>query len=165
MTDAHHDAARDHEGRRGETELLGPEQGRDDDVAAGLELTVDLQDHAAAKSVGGERLVRLGEAELPWRAGVLERRERRRPRATVVAGDQDYVGVRLGDPGGDGPHALLAHELHVDPRLVVGVLEVVDQLGQVLDGVDVVVGRRRDEPDARRRVTGLGDPGLDLGSR
>ena len=40
----------------------------------------------------------------------------------------------------------------------VDVLQVVDQLGQVLDGVDVVVRRRRDQPDAGRRVAGLRDP-------
>ena len=40
----------------------------------------------------------------------------------------------------------------------VDVLEVVDELGQVLDGVDVVVRRRRDQADARGGVAGLGDP-------
>ena len=44
----------------------------------------------------------------------------------------------------------------------VGVLQVVDQLRQVLDGVDVVVRRRRDQADARRRVAHLGDPRIDL---
>ena len=34
VADAHHDAARDHERRRGEAVLLGPEQRADDDVAA-----------------------------------------------------------------------------------------------------------------------------------
>ena len=42
------------------------------------------------------------------------------------------------------------------------VLQVVDQLGQVLDGVDVVVRRRRDQADAGRRVPHLGDPRIDL---
>ena len=37
-------------------------------------------------------------------------------------------------------------------RTGVGGLEVVDELRQVLDGVDVVVRRRRDEAHARRRV-------------
>ncbi len=44
----------------------------------------------------------------------------------------------------------------------VGVLEVVDQLGEVLDRVDVVVRRRADQADAGRRVPGLGDPRVDL---
>ncbi len=48
------------------------------------------------------------------------------------------------------------------PGAPVGVLQVVDQLGEVLDRVDVVVRRRRDETDARRGVPGLRDPGIDL---
>ena len=40
----------------------------------------------------------------------------------------------------------------------IGRLEVVDELGDVLDGVDVVVGRRGDEADPGGRVAGLGDP-------
>ena len=52
--------------RRGrEAELLGAEQRGDDDVAAGLQLAVDLDDDAAAQVVEHQRLVRLGEAELP----------------------------------------------------------------------------------------------------
>jgi len=46
--------------------------------------------------------------------------------------------------------------------VAVGVLEVVDELGEILDGVDVVVRRRRDEADTRGRVAGLGDPRVDL---
>jgi hypothetical protein len=42
------------------------------------------------------------------------------------------------------------------PGLRVGTLEVVDELGQVLDGVDVVVGRRGDEAHSRHRVAGPG---------
>ena len=47
-----------------------------DDVAAGLELAVDLHDDAVAQVVEHERLLRLGQADLPRRAGVLERRQR-----------------------------------------------------------------------------------------
>jgi hypothetical protein len=48
---AHHDAARDHQRRGGEAELLGAEQGGDDDVAAGLELPSVLHDDAVAQVV------------------------------------------------------------------------------------------------------------------
>ena len=57
-------------------------------------------------------------------------------------GDEHHVGVGLGHPGGHRAHAHLGHQLHVDPGPRVGRLEVVDELGDVLDGVDVVVGRR-----------------------
>ena len=68
----------------------------------------------------------------------------------------------MATPGGHRADADLGHELDADPRPRVGVLEVVDQLRQVLDRVDVVVRRRADQADARRRVPDLGDPGPDL---
>ena len=85
VADAHHDAAADDQRRGGEAELLGAEQRGDDDVAAGLELAVDLHDDAVAQPVEQQRLLGLGEAELPRRAGVLERGQRRRAGAAVVA--------------------------------------------------------------------------------
>ena len=62
-----------------------PEQRGDDDVAAGLELAVDLHGDAVAQAVEQQRLLHLGEPELPRRAGVLEARERRGAGAAVVA--------------------------------------------------------------------------------
>ncbi len=51
VADPHHDAPAHHEGGGGEAELLGAEQGRDDDVAAGLELPVGLHDDPVAQPV------------------------------------------------------------------------------------------------------------------
>src|SRR4029450_12842242 len=50
---AHHDATRDHERGRGKPEFLGAHERGDDDVAAGLHLTVDLHDDPVAP--GGRR--------------------------------------------------------------------------------------------------------------
>jgi hypothetical protein len=55
-----------------------------------------------------------------------------------------------------------ADELHRHVRRRVHVLQVEDQLGQILDRVDVVVRRRRDQADAGRRIADLGDLGVDL---
>ena len=93
VADAHHDAARHDERRGGEAELLGAEQRGDDDVAAGLQLAVGLHDDAVAQAVEQQRLLGLGQAELPRRAGVLERRERAGAGAAVVAGDEHDVGL------------------------------------------------------------------------
>ncbi len=91
----------DHQGCCGEAELLGAQQRGDDHVAAGLQLAVDLHDDAFAQAVEHQRLLGLGQAELPGHAGVLERVQRRRAGAAVVAGDQDDVGLGLGDAGRD----------------------------------------------------------------
>src|SRR6185369_17107616 len=64
--------------------------------------------------------------------------------------------------GGDGADADLGDELHADARAIVRVLQIVDQLREVLDRVDVVVRRRGDEPDARRRVADARDVLVDL---
>ncbi len=154
VADAHHDAARHDERGGGEAELLGAEQGGDDDVAPGLQLAVGLHDDAVAQAVQQQRLLGLGEAELPRPAGVLQRRQRAGTRAAVVAGDQHDVCFRLADSGRNGADPDLGDELDVHARRRVGVLEVVDELLEVLDRVDVVVRRRADQADARASSAG-----------
>ena len=158
VADPHHDAAADHQRRGREAELLGPEQRADDHVAAGLQLAVDLDHDPVPQAVEQQGLLGLGQAELPGPAGVLERGERRGPGAAVVPGDQHHVGLGLGDPGGDRPDADLGHQLDVHPRGRVGALQVVDQLLEVLDRVDVVVRRRRDQARPRAWSAGSWPP-------
>ena len=158
----HHDAA-DHDQRPGgDAELLGAEHRGDSDILGGADHAVGLDGDPAPQIVHDEHLMGLGEAELPRQAGVHDRRLRAGPGAAVVARDQDDVGFPLRDPRRHRPHADLRHELDADPGVVVGVLEVVDQLGEILDGVDVVMGRRRNQPHARRGVADAGDLTVDL---
>ena len=65
VADPHHHAAGDHQRRGGEAELLGAEQRGDDHVAAGLQPAVDLHLDAVAQPVEPQRLLGLGQAELP----------------------------------------------------------------------------------------------------
>ena len=46
--------------------------------------------------------------------------------------------------------------------VAVGVLQVVDQLRQVLDRIDVMMRRRRNQRHAGRGITGLGNPRINL---
>ncbi len=73
-----------------------------------------------------------------------------------MARDVHHVGQCLHDTGSNGAHAVLGDELDRDLGGV-DLLEVVDELGQILDGVDVVVRRRRDEADAGLGVAQAGD--------
>ena len=77
MALAHHDAAGRDQRRGGEAELIGAEQRADDDVAAGAQAAVDLHRDARAQPVQHQGLMRLGEADLPRAAGVLDRGQRR----------------------------------------------------------------------------------------
>ncbi len=142
MADAHHDAPRDHERCGREAELLRTQQGGDHDVAARLELAVGLDHDAVAQPVEQQGLLGLGQAELPGAAGVLQGRQRCGAGTAVVAGDQHHVRLGLADTCGDRADPDLSDQLHVDAGLRVGALEVVDQLLEILDGVDVVVWGR-----------------------
>ena len=159
---AHHDAAFDDQRRGGEAEFVGAQQRADDHVAAGLHLAVGLHADAAAQAIQHQRLLRLGQAQFPGRADVLDGRHRRGARAAVMAGDHDVVGLGLSHASGHRAHAHFRHQLDRDRGLGVDVLQVVDQLGQVLDRVDVVVRRGRDQAHARHRVAQLGDVFRDL---
>ena len=110
----HQDAAQRDQGRGAEAEPLGPQQGPDHHVAAGLHLAVDLHQDAVAQAVEHQRLLRLGQADLPGDAGVLDRRQRAGPGAAVVAADEHFVGVALGHARRHRAHAHLGHQLHRD---------------------------------------------------
>ena len=111
---AHHQAALRDQQRRPERDLVRAEQRRDDDVAAGLDAAVDTQTDPAAQAAVDEYPLRLGEPELPRRAGVLDRAERARAGAAVRACDVDDVGERLDDTRGDQADARCGHELDRD---------------------------------------------------
>ena len=72
--------------------------------------------------------------------------------------------MRLSHAGGDGSDAHLGHQLDADPGVDVGILQIVDELGEILDGIDVMVRRRGNQTDTRGRVTGLGHPWVHLGA-
>ena len=107
-------------------------------------------------------LVGLGHPQLPRHTGRMDGTAGGGAGAPVIAGDQYYLGPGLGHAGGDGAHPGSAHQLYRDAGLPVGILQVVDQLGQILDGVDVVVGRRGYQGDARCGMAGPGHLRRDL---
>jgi hypothetical protein len=86
-------------------------------------------------------------------------------RATVVAGDHHVVGLALGHASGDRANTDLRNQLDADRSTRVGVLQVVDELGQVFDGVDVVVRRWADQAHARHAVAQEADVFADLAAR
>ncbi len=162
MALAHHDAAGRDQRRGREAELVGAQQRADHDVASGAEAAVDLHHDAAAQPLAHQRLVGFGEADFPRAAGMLDRGQRRGAGAAFEARDGDVVGARLGNAGGNRADADFGDQLHRHLTVRIDVLQVVDQLRQILDRIDVVVRRRRDQADARRRMPHLGDGRVDL---
>ena len=116
VTLAGHVAA-DRDERRGpERELLGAEQGGDEQVAPGLEAAVGPERDPVAQVVAQQDLVDLGQAELPRRPDVLDRRQRRGAGPAGVARQVDVRRAGLGDTGRDRADPAPGDELDADPR-------------------------------------------------
>src|SRR5690625_7984767 len=79
-----------------------------------------------------------------------------------MAGDQHDIGMRFGDTGINSPDALFSNEFDVDAGILISALEIVDELREVLNGVDVMVRRWGNQPDARSGNTHFGNPRIDL---
>ena len=106
-----------HHRRSAEAEALGPDDCRLDDIQTGLQAAVGLQAHPVPQFVGAQGLVGLGQSQLPGRAGVLDRRERARARAAIVAADGDEIRVGLRNARRHRAHAGLGDQLDGHQRL------------------------------------------------
>ena len=132
-------------------------------VAAGLEAAVGAQRDAVAQVVAEQDLVDLGQTELPRRADVLDRRQRRGAGPAGVTGQVD---VRRRRPWRRRPRSSRrrgsATSLTPIRARRVDRPQVGDELGEVLDRVDVVVRRRADVALAGLAATERGDVGRRL---
>lgn len=81
-----------------------------------------------------------------------------------MARDLDDISIGLGDAAGNSADAYLGDELDGDLGSWIDFMQIVDELHQVLDGVDVVMGWRRNEGHAGLAVSEVGDVLADLGS-
>jgi len=93
----------------------------------------------------------------PGKPGVFDGGQRRRAGAATVAADGDDVGARFGDAGGDDADSGTGYEFDADTCLGIYGAQIVDQLRQVFNAVDVVMGRRRDERRAGRGMANARD--------
>ena len=89
----------------------------------------------------------------------LIERQRRCPGPAGMARQVDVRGAGLGDAGRDRADAAARDELDPDPGRRVDRAQVGDELGEVLDRVDVVVRRRADVALAGLAATERGDVG------
>ena len=124
-----------------------------------------MQAGQRAQSVADERLLCLGNTDLRRDTREAHTAGRTCTRTALCAGDDHKVGLSLHHAGSDGAHAALGNEFHGDGSLGVDILQIEDQLFEVLDGVDIVMRRRRDEGDTRNGVTCLGNDVVDLVAR
>ncbi len=82
--------------------------------------------------------------------------------AAAVAANENAIRVAFGDPGRDSADAGRRHQFDRHLGVRVGVLEIKNKLSQILNGVNVVMRRRRDQTDAGCAVTCFRNGGVHL---
>ena len=161
----HHHAAQRDQRCGGKTILFRSQECRNGHVPACHQLAVSLDPDPGTQAAADQGLMGLGDAQLPGESGAVDRAVRCRACAAVIAGDQDHLGAGFGNAGGNGTDACFRNQLDGYAGPAVGILQIIDQLGQIFDGIDVMVGRRGDQLDAGRRTSGGRHPGIDFGRR
>ena len=158
--------------RFGKADIMQGFEGADEEPAgpppivySGEDVDVRLYGDTAAQAVENQGLMGLGNTDLPGRTRVLGRGQRRGTGTAVITGDGHVIGMRLGDTRSHGPDTDLGYQLDRDSGLLIHILEVVDQLGQVLDVIDIVMRRRRYQRHSWRRMAHPSDEFRDLEAR
>ena len=59
--------------------------------------------------------------------------------------DQDNIRMSLGNAGSDCSHTYRRNKLDVDARLMIGVFKIMNKLSQILNGIDIMMRRRRNQ--------------------
>ena len=149
---AHHDAAHGDQRRGADAIFLGPHHRGHDDVTPGAQPTIGAQRDPVAQVVHRQNLMRLGQAHFPRQTRVFDRGRRAGTRAAIMARNQDHIGLGLGDTSGNRADAGGGDKLdrHLGAR--VDLLQVIDQLRQILDRIDVVMRRGRNQRHALGRM-------------
>lgn len=142
MTHARHDAALGYHGDGAEAKLVGSQDSCHDDFPAGTNATVNTELNSLSQLVLLECRVSLGETKLPETASMLHRAHGRCTRAALVTRDLHNISVGLDDATCDGSDAALSNELDGNLSGLVDFVKVVDELGQVLNRIDIVMRRR-----------------------
>src|SRR5579885_352343 len=74
-----------------------------------------------------------------------------------MAADGDDASAGFGDARGDDAHTGAGDEFYADARVRIDGAQVVDELSEILDAVNIVMGRRGDEGRAGGGVANAGD--------
>jgi hypothetical protein len=151
---SHKDTAHSDKRSGGKAPFLSTEQTSQGNITTSLELTVSLNNDTTTQVVENQRLMSLSQTQLPRKTGVLDTSPSRGTGTTIVTRDQDVIGLGLGYTRGDDADTDLRHKLDRNSGSRARALKIVDQLLEILDGVNVVVRGRRDKTDTRGGVTG-----------
>ena len=139
---SHHHTTQSNQRRRCKSELLCTQDRGQHNVTARSQLAIDFQTHFLTQPIFQECFVCLAQSQFPGSSRMMNARKWRCSRATFMTTDHDGVCSCFSNPCSNGPHSCDRHELHADPGPRVGTPQIKNELSQIFDGVNVMMGRR-----------------------
>jgi hypothetical protein len=100
-----------------------------------------------------------GKTEFPRKSCVFNTRPARSASPSIVSGDENMICLCFRNTACDNAHANFGNQLHRHAAAWIGTFQVVDELFEILNGVDVVVRWWGDEANASSGVTRAGNRG------
>ena len=159
-------AAHSEQRRRTDVHRVRAQRDGLDQIGRAADGTAHDQRDLVADALLAQSGIDRGECKLDRNAHIIADACRGCARAAAPAVDRDDIRTRPGNARGDGRDVMHGCHLDDDGLAVAGrLLERKDQLSQILDGIDIVMGRGRNRVGALGNHAGLGDVRADLDAR
>ena len=157
MTYAHHAAAHGDQRSGCKAEFLCAQQQRNRNVMAAHQLAIRFKGDALTQTIPAKNLMCFRKTDFPGKSRMVNAAHGCCAGTTFAAGNQYTFCARLCNAAGNGSHASGRDQLDRHAGVFIGALKIVDQLRQILNGINIVMRRRRDQGDALRGTTGSGN--------
>ena len=149
----HHDAAHRDQSGCADAVFFRTHHRRHHDVAARAQTAIGAQCHPLAQVVHRQNLMCLSQTHFPRQPRKFDRCRRRSAGAAIMARDQNHIGLSLRHTGGNGADPRGGHQFHSHLTARVDLLEIINQLRQIFDRIDIVMGRWADQSHTFGRMT------------
>ena len=162
LTLTDHNATHRNQGSGADAIFLSTHHRSHHNVTARAQTSIGAQSNPVTQLVHRQNLMRLGQAHFPRQASIFDRRGRGRTGTAIMTRNQDHVSLGLGHTSSNRANTRRRHQLDSHLTARVDLLKIIDQLRQILDGIDVVMGRRRNQRHTLGRMAQTGNQVGDL---
>ena len=162
IADSHHYTAHSYKRCCSKTEFLCTKKCCNCNITTAHQFTVCLNADTVTKSVHKQCLMGFSKSKLPWKSCIVNGASGCCTSTSIISGNQDYLCTSLCNSGCNRTNASLRNQLYRNICIFICIFQVIDQLCQVLDGIDIVMRRRGDQGNTRCGVTSFRNPWINL---
>ena len=159
---SHHHAAHSYKGSSCKAKFLCTKKCGNSNVTAAHQLAVCLNADTVSKAIHKKGLMCFRKSKLPGKSCIMDGASRSSSCTSVIAGNQNNLCASLCNTSCYSAHTSLRNQFYGNICIFVCIFQVIDQLCQLLNGIDVMMGRRGDQADTRGGMTGFCNPRVNL---